>query len=167
MNYTIDKFDFEYLGVTYRCEVKPDDDIGFPWKQCDGHGIVTGWESRDKKPGELILNSDHGSKRFYDFAQSMKIAKRDGWGCNGMYVLKPGQRAYRAVMADYEYLRAFCNDEWSYVYLDVFPLDDEGNELVSRSESLGGIEYGLTSQDEYIRQCAQELAEQISYKVTA
>ena len=45
--------------------------------------------------------------------------------------------------------------------------DSEGNELKSRAESLGGIEYGLTSQDEYIRECAQNLAHEIDYKVTA
>lgn len=168
MPYTIEKFDFEYLGVTYRCEVYQDGDMGLPWEEYDGHGVVTEWESRDKKPSELILCEDRGSKRFYDIAQSMKIARSEGRGCTNMGVLTPGQRAYRAVMEDYEYLRKYCAGQWGYVWINVFPLTDDGDELRSKSESLGGIEYGLTtSQDEYIRQCAQELADQINYKVTA
>jgi hypothetical protein len=41
---------------------------------------VSDWERRDKRPGEWVLNTDHGSKRFYDAQEANKIAKRDGWG---------------------------------------------------------------------------------------
>ena len=167
MSYSIETFDFEYLGVTYRCEVKPDEDCGLPWVECDGHGIITEWESRDKKPGELILCEDRRSKRFYDLAGTMKIAIRDGWGTDNDAGLSKGQKAYRAVMANYEYLRAFCNDEWGYVWIQVFPLTDDGDELRSKSASLGGIEYGLSNMDEYIRGYAHDLAHEIDYKVTA
>lgn len=61
----------------------PDDDRNIPpWEDYDGHGPVSDWESRGKHPGEWVLNSDYGSKRFYDAQEANKIAKRDGWGLN-------------------------------------------------------------------------------------
>ncbi|AOZ05924.1 TPA: hypothetical protein QDB15_000005 [Burkholderia vietnamiensis] len=69
-------------GTTYRfrLNVETDDDKGAPWDEEDGHGPVSDWTTRDKRPGEWVLSSDHGSKRFYDVAEANRIAKRDGWG---------------------------------------------------------------------------------------
>lgn len=76
--------DFETIrvgGHAFAFKTEPDDSTGAPWEEHDGHGPVTGWERRNKAPGELILNEDrHGRKRFYDFAAACKIARRDGWG---------------------------------------------------------------------------------------
>ncbi|VBG63485.1 hypothetical protein [Burkholderia pseudomallei] len=69
-------------GTTYRfrINVENDDGKGAPWDEEDGHGPVSDWTTRDKRPGEWVLSSDHGSKRFYDVAEANRIAKRDGWG---------------------------------------------------------------------------------------
>jgi hypothetical protein len=58
-----------------------DDSHDAPWEREDGHGPVTGWERRDKRPGEWIINEDRGSRRFYDAQEAQRIALRDGWGC--------------------------------------------------------------------------------------
>lgn len=60
--------------------IEPDNDSGAPWDNCDGYGPVSDWTRRDKKPGELVLNTDHGSARFYDYAEACRIARRDQWG---------------------------------------------------------------------------------------
>ncbi|MBJ9659035.1 hypothetical protein [Burkholderia gladioli] len=69
-------------GHTYRfrVNVENDDDKGAPWDEEDGHGPVSDWTTRDKRPGEWVISSDHGSKRFYDVAEANRIAKREGWG---------------------------------------------------------------------------------------
>ena len=64
---------------TFAVKVEQDNDGQAPWEKSEGHGVVSEWGTRDKRAGELVLNTDRGSKRFYDFAETMKIARRDGW----------------------------------------------------------------------------------------
>lgn len=66
--------------ITISAAIEPDNDHGAPWDNCDGHGPVSDWTRRDKKPGELVLNTDRQSKRFYDYAEACRIARRDQWG---------------------------------------------------------------------------------------
>ncbi|WP_052007096.1 hypothetical protein [Burkholderia paludis] len=70
----------EKEGYVFKVFLRDDCDNGEPWKNFDGHGPVSEWTRRDKRPGERILNTDSGSKRFYDVQEANKIAKRDGWG---------------------------------------------------------------------------------------
>ena len=44
-----------------------------------------------------------------------------------------------AARADFERLRAWCEDDWSYVVLTVELLDDDGDKT-GITESLGGVE---------------------------
>ena len=74
-----DSNEFEHNGRTYLVEFYHDNDHGAPWDEEDGHGTVSEWTTRDKLSGELVLASDRHSKRFYDFAETCRIAKRDGW----------------------------------------------------------------------------------------
>lgn len=140
-------------GREYTVRAEYDEDMGAPWEEHDGHGIVSEWTSRDKRAGELILHSDRGSKRFYDFAATMKKAKEEGWGLALVKSagLTPGQILEKAVMQDYEYLRAWCNGEWQWQYVIVTAPDGE-------RESLGGISSG---EDDYLQEVAQELAEEL------
>lgn len=85
-----------YAGESISCEVDgftctatlhADDDTTPPWERHDGHGTVSPWINASmrhgyarKSPGELVLCSDHGRARLYDFAGACKIARRDGWG---------------------------------------------------------------------------------------
>lgn len=70
----------EHRGHTITVVWYRDYDLGPPWKEHDGHGIVSEWTTRDKRPGERVLVSDRSSHRFYDFEETVKIAKRDKWG---------------------------------------------------------------------------------------
>lgn len=121
--------------LTARVTLERDDDAGEPWNECDCYGVVSEWTRRDKAPGEMVLCSDRQSKRYYDFAASVAIAKRDGWG--GHSGATPGERAHNAVMADYKRLRAWCADDWCYAVAHVELLRDG---IVVSEDYLGGIE---------------------------
>ncbi|MFH7600603.1 hypothetical protein WDV06_36730, partial [Streptomyces racemochromogenes] len=129
MNTAIHTDTIERDGYTFRVEHFHDSDAGAPWENEDGHGVISDWTTRDKSPGELVLNSDRSSKRFYDFAETCRIALRDGWGSRDA---EPGmskrQIAALAAREDYERMRAWCNDEWSYIGVVVTLLDIDGNE---------------------------------------
>lgn len=176
----------EYI-VTVHTE--RDNDAGAPWDNSDGHGPVSDWTTRDKQPGELLLSSDCGSARFYDYAEACRIARRDGWGIspelhqelfgprrvavkseyrvtNGIRqdvitewrdipAVTPSARqiAAAAAMANFEYLRKWCNDQWHYVGVIVTVTDQHGTELAQ--ESLWGIESHAT---EYLLETAEDLA---------
>lgn len=137
-------------GYTARVECPYDDDTTPPWKREDGHGPVSEWRPvwnrhtgcRDKRPGEMLLvregrgTSDLG--RFYDFAAAVKLARRDGWGYHGMHDGEtPGERAHKAALADFEYLRRWCNDEWHYIGV-VVTVHRNGEEI--GGDALWGIE---------------------------
>ncbi len=110
-----------------------------PWNNEYGHGPVSDWEHRSKKPGEMILNSYRGSHRFYDFAQAVKTARVEGWGTEPYGTRKPGERAHAAAMADYDRMRQWCTDQWHYCGIVVTLLDADGKPD-SVDASLWGIE---------------------------
>lgn len=148
-------------GVEYHVRYVRDDDGDPPWDREDGHGPVSKWLRRDKAPGERVLHEDRGSKRFYDFAEATRIAKRDGWGVSDP---KPGetkaaQRA-RAVQADFERLRAWCRDEWHYMGVIVTPFCPHcGERMDSKAASLWGIE--SDSGDAYLAEVIADLVDQV------
>lgn len=169
--YAGQEFDFECDGRPFRAFVEEDETNAstLPWKNADGHGVVTEWERRDKRPGEWILCTDRHDKRFYDHAETMRIAKRDGWGLTPEHVAELGRKlgrtptdgdiAAEAVRRDYEYLRGWCNDEWSYVGVCVCALDDEGEPIGDKYDhALWGVD---SCSDDYIREIARELASKI------
>lgn len=88
----------------YACEA--------PWEHEEGHGPVSDWVTRDKHPGELVLCSDRRSYRYYDYAEAIKIAKRDRWDARPYKTGTKGQQAHRAVMADFDYLKRWCDNDW-------------------------------------------------------
>ena len=136
----------------------PDLDMGPPWEENDGHGPVSELTRRSKRPGEMVLCSDRGYKRFYDFRAAVKIAKREGWGVGGG--IGPGrtagERAHNAAMADFEYLRSWCADDWQYQTVSVTPLDSDGEPDNSEVMYLGGC----AGDEDYLMSVAQELAEE-------
>lgn len=162
----------EVNGRRFSVRVEYDDSGDAPWDRADGHGPVSDWRRAsytgrpDKRPGEMVLNRDRGSARLYDFAEATRIAKRDGWGIGAEAEAELAQRLGRAptrreivreaVMRDYEYLRAWCNDEWWYVGVIVAELDSEGEET-GKDDSLWGVESG----GDYWREVALEMAEGI------
>jgi hypothetical protein len=161
----VEKWTFTHNGRSFEATVERDDSQDTPWDSEDGHGPVTGWETRDKRPGELVLASHRRGRRFYDFQEACRIARKDGWDAPPYKTGTARQRAARAAMADFEYLRGWCNDDWCYVGVIVRPLcaccgtpDD------SRAESLWGIE---SNAGDYLKEVAFELADQIAFEAVA
>lgn len=149
---------------SFSVKFEADSDMGAPWKNEEGHGTVSDWTSRDKLPGELVLCTDRGSKRYYDFAGACKTALRDGWDAkpynDGTQTKR--EQAAKAALSDFECLRQFCNDQWSYVGVIVTLLNDDGSES-DTSESLWGVE----DRNDYHHEVAKELAAEIGEQLAA
>ena len=155
---------FTYRGYEFRVSFEHDAFMGEPWKEHDGHGPVSAWTARDKRPGERILAVDRHHRRYYDVKAALKIARRDGWGCScpeGTHQTAR-QRAACAVDRDFEYLRGWCADEWQWTSVDVQQL--EAGQPVGERESLGGID-GDHDGGKYLTEVAYELADQIIARI--
>jgi len=146
----IDTNEYTHLAHTIRFDWFPDDTSDAPWEREDGHGPVTDWERRSKGAGERILDSDHGSKRFYDFSEAVKIARRDGWGLSEEDTAKlatrlgrtptPGDIVAEAVEKDFKWLKDWCDDKWQYVGYVVTITGPDDEELDYPDGSLWGID---------------------------
>jgi hypothetical protein len=103
-------------GFECMATIHHDSDHGTPWENEDGHGPVTDWMDKDSKvAGYRVLSADGRRVRFYNYAEAIKIAKRDGWDAEPYGEGTKGERAARAVDADFANLKAWCRDEWWYV----------------------------------------------------
>ena len=125
----------KYKGYLFTIEVDYDEFQGPPWLHCDGHGPVSDWTTRDKKPSEVVLSSIGGANLYYDFSMAMKKAKEDRWDAAPYGQGTRGERAERAVRADIKYLRDYIDNVWVYVTLSV-TMQGSGY-----TTSLGGVEY--------------------------
>lgn len=155
------------LGNGYRAEIETEQDIdmGPPWKEHDGHGIVSEWATRDKAPGERVLAHDGRHKRYYDVAGTILIAKRDGWGVSeydsrGSYIgpkefKTKGAKAAAAVEHDFEHLRRWCADQWCWIGVQVKVF--RGDEEIG-SDSLWGVE----SEGNYWKEIGEDMARAIA-----
>lgn len=152
-------------GWYVRFKSEYDQDSGPPWSECYGHGPVTDWVHRDKYSGERVLCLDHGSKRYYDFAGAMKIAKRDGWGLNDDELAKltkrlghtptKGQITEAAVEHDFQYLKDWCEDRWHYIGVIVTLFNEDDEEQDERSL------WGVEDSGDYYQTVASELADEL------
>ena len=169
MSYRLNSFDFEHAGKTFLAEIYTDNDTGAPWENSDGHGIVSGWETRSKLPGEWVLSEDRRARRFYDAQETMKKARAEKWGLDAPDLAKlceslgrpatRGEIVAAAVRADFEFLRGWCNDEWYFVGVCVRALDADWDAIGEPFDhALWGIESGNA---DYIREVAIELASEI------
>lgn len=152
----------EQHGQTYRVKWFYDRDMGAPWEEHDGHGIVSDWERRDKRPGELILNEDRGSRRFYDFAASVKKARAEGWNTSPYNWKTKGEQAAAAAMADYENLRRWCANLWNWCGIEVALLEDD--EETDNTASSWGIEDDGIDSAGYHASVIQDLIGEIEYQ---
>ena len=142
----------ESRGYTVRVRVGFDECMGMPWDEHDGHGIVSKWRPKDSKaPGEMVLIEDRGSCLFYDFAATVKRARAEGWDAPP-YGGKPGERAHRAALADFEYCRRFARGDIQWIVVTVEVTRD--GRVIER-DSVGGI----GSEGDYWREHAAEVAE--------
>ena len=157
--------------MSFRVEWFYDNDSGAPWDYEDGtwciHGPVSDWTTRNKRPGEMVLSSDRRMKRFYDFAEAVRIAKRDKWNTAPYEWPSAGAKAHAAAMADFERLRRWCADDWHYCGIVVTLLDTDG-EPDSVDASLWGIESDSPDHhDEVIGDLIAECLHQITATIGA
>jgi hypothetical protein len=170
----------ESNGFRFRVNIEADDTQGAPWECEDGHGPVTGWVSRNKGPGERILNSERGgAHRFYDMQGATRQAWSEGWGLGADDIVtlsarlkrdaKPGDIVAEAVERDFQRLRAWCNGGWQYVGVIVTHLpdddsdDDSDNVATDYRYALWGIE---SDSSDYLEEVARELIAEAVTNVT-
>jgi hypothetical protein len=161
-----DNDEFERGGRTFTFKTEGDDSHGAPWEEEDGHGVVSDWTRRDKAPSERVLHADRSSKRYYDVAATMRIARKDDWGLCDADKAKLAKKLGRtpthgdivaeAVDRDYEHMRRWCADLWQYV--GVIVTHEESGEC----ESLWGIE---SEDDDYLEMTAHDLADEINARL--
>jgi hypothetical protein len=166
----IDRETFEHNGATFMRWTE-DDDTGSrnPWDD-DGHGDVSEWVMRTKKPGEVRI--DPGTNRkvgwavFYDFAGAVKKAKAEDWGHSGKSKAEllelgftAGQIAADAAKADMQRMKDWFLDRWHYVGVVVALCDDDGEPLpMPYRASLWGIE---SDAGDYLDEVSEECADEI------
>lgn len=143
---------------SFRVTLTRDDEADPPWDREDGHGPVSQWATRAKRPGERVLSKDHRSARYYDYTGAIAIAKRDGWDAPPFGAGTEGERAARAVDADFKRLKDWCADRWEYLGVVVELLNADGDGT-GKADSVWGIE---SDSDKYIDEVARELADQIT-----
>ena len=107
-------------GWSLKFEIQRDEDSGAPWKEHDGCGAVTDCQSNSTWPL---------GNQYYDWKETLKIAKRDGWGCKPYST----STAMDAVKSDYKFLRRWCDDEWWWIGCIVTLYDEHGDEVDERS----------------------------------
>jgi hypothetical protein len=148
---------FEVDGFTIEARTEYDDDATPPWEREDGHGAVSEWTTRDKRPGERVIASDRSHRRlYYDFAGAVETAKRDGWDSPPYDAGTRGERSVRAVEADFRYLQSWCNDDWHYVGV-ILSVSRNGVMLDKHAASLWGVE---DSEPSYLQEVARELVDE-------
>lgn len=107
---------FTFKRKTFNVSIEIDDYSGAPWQEEDGHGPVTDWTRNAKRPGEVVIASDRGFHRYYDFQEACQIARRDGWGwLPGKLIVDryahSGSRKWRARVERYPDLVAYGRDQ--------------------------------------------------------
>lgn len=126
-------------GYVVTARIESDTDMGPPWKEHEGHGVVSDWRPySSKRPGERVLNADGDACRFYDWSASIELAKRDGWDAPPYNTGTKGEQAERAVQRDFESLKAWCEDKWSWCGV-VLSVSLNGVMLDNYAASLWGI----------------------------
>jgi hypothetical protein len=160
MHLDFDWTEFAHAGLMFRARIEPDHTGATPWED-DGHGPVSDWTTRDKRPGEMVLIRDGRHARYYDFAAAVAIAKRDGWNAAPYWQAETrGQRAAKAARADFDRIRAWCNDEWQYVGVVVERIGGTLGDFCGPDDgSLWCIE---SDAGDYLTECALDLAGEIA-----
>lgn len=165
-------------GRIAEVRVEDDDTMPAPWDAHDGHGPVREVRSGEspKSAGERVLHRDGYDWTLYDFAEAVKIARKDGWdaaNCCGNWIkygwgaVEHGddcarrtetkrEQAVRAVESDFERLRAWCRDEWRWIGV-VVELKDADGETVEQSSV-----WGIESDTDYWRDVAAELVNELA-----
>lgn len=142
--------------MLFRTTIEDDYDMYPPWKEEDSHGPVSAWVHRTKRPGERLLHQSQGDQLYYDFAEAVRIARRARWDSPPYKTGTKREQAVRAVQADFEWLKAWCDNSWSYVGVIVTDIETD------ESESLWGIPSDNIA---YIKEVEIELTTQLAERI--
>lgn len=151
-----------HCGITVKIDYFYDNDMGCPWEESDGHGIMRSaysyYDKPAKKPGEVLIPGGRGAYWVYDMQETTKIAKRDGWGVtNPPAGLTKKQITALSVQRDFEYCKGWLNDDWHYVGVVCTVMDSDGEET-DATDSCCGFE----SLDDYHETAGREMAEALA-----
>lgn len=153
MSYTLEETTVEHMGLTFKVTVEQDTDTGRPWQEHDGHGPVREGHRSDyyrgieKTPGERVLFAGDRNQYtwLYDWAGAVKLAEKDGWGVSedrrpaNWETLTKGQQRELAVQSDFDFLKAWCDEEWVWAGVVVtLMVEGKGGDLVEYDGPLAG-----------------------------
>lgn len=185
MSYTLEKTTVEVDGLTFKVEIKQDEDYGRPWDESDGHGPVREAKRNyhygriEKAHGERILHAGDSNEYswVYDWNGALKLAEKDGWGVSekdrpaNWDSLSRAQQSELAVQRDFEFLKAWCDENWVCCGVCVtLMIEDEDGDLVEYDgpltaqfhDSLWGVEYWQydkleSEENSHVNETIQEL----------
>lgn len=185
MRETLEETMAEVDGLTFKVSIERDDDSRRPWEECHGYGPVREAKRNfydpkiQKAPGERVLHTgDYGSYSWvYDWNGALALAEKDGWGVSeenrpgNWDSLTKAQQREVAVQRDFDFLKAWCEDEWVWcgVCVTLMIEDDEGDlveydgPLTSKfHDSLWGVEYWqygmrLPEKNSHVKEIIQDL----------
>jgi hypothetical protein len=171
-------------GKAYLVEVEPDYHYGPPEENSDGHGPVvemdfdpddegavddyiydnTAEDSIEEieeraRMGMMRLLGKYsyaGQRKYYDVWEALKIAKKD-WGCT------TDEQARAAVDKDFEYLDGWYSDDWHWVSVAVYALDEDGEKDEESCSCVCGFESTIIEQREYFVATIEELIADVEY----
>lgn len=152
--------EFEVNGRVFRWGFEFDADSKMPWEEWDGIGVVLSRSYAKKAPHEVLIHEDRPVYWFYDVRASMAKAKRERWGLPEAETvgLTKRQIIAAAVQKDMKYCSEWLNGSRYFVCLKVW---EEGNP--ENVDYLGGVEYSETGDNEYLIECAREMAQEMAH----
>ena len=165
-------------GLAYHVEYWQDLDLPPPQEWGDCHGVVHRsicrvdddyiadmQESGDlpedllmRLPAFRLLYAERGDYLYYDVIASATRAATD-WGC------KPEDVA-DVVDNDFEYLRGWYENDWSWMGITLTKLDDDGNPT-DDYVTVGGYESFLTHDTAELSSILNDLAHELEYNIRA
>lgn len=160
---TVESYTINIDGNEFIVEIYPDYDMGLPWEEGDGYGVIEQRRYRrgycpEKAPHEIILRTEDGDAFIYDIKATIEKAKREDWGIANPPANWTRKRIQaEAIRRDIAECRKWLTGDnfWTRVKI----------ECGDYSDSLCGIEAtcsdGLQYAKEHAKEMAQALASQI------
>lgn len=158
-------------GVFFRATIIRDEDMREPWEEHDGQGIIrkaSTYAKGDKAPGERLLYRGERNEYtyFYDWSATIKLAKKDGWGCAKHTHATRGEEIVCSVQQNFDYLEGWLNERWFWVGVSVqgFKPCEMGETHEISHASLWGID--SLNEGNYLTSVANDLLDETLDEVT-
>lgn len=163
---TIESYTIDLDGNEFAVEIYPDYDMGLPWAECDGYGVIEqrqycGYSSRrhiNKAPHEVILHAEGVTAWIYDIRATIEKAKREDWGIANPPANWTRKRIQaEAIRRDIAECRKWLTGDNFWVLVRV----KSGDYVDARSGIEATYPDGLQYAKEHAKEMAQALASQI------